>query len=536
MNASFVFAMASCSSRKRKADDADQSVDEPAAKQQKAEENAAVTATTDVSADPGSTSPTTATPAQTAATAIPTPSTPVYVIRLRGLPHGSQVGQVSQFLDGLTLAGDADSSIHVASDAYGRTTGIAYVKLADAQSRDRALSSEYNRKMMGRRYIEVFNSTEEEMEAAQKPAYRPPAPYAASSYPQAQPAAIGGYGAAPSTAPDAAAPAVPAPSVPSGPIILKLRGLPFEATEADVHQHFHPTPLLRVHVMLDDRQRAAGDAFLEVSSEEDAAAVMQRNRSLMGRRYIEVFRSDPHTMAARQATSGTYVGGGGGGGRGAPPSMGYGGGGRGGGGYGSGYGGGYGAAAAGGGGYGGGGGGGYRPPRIPTSASATTCLRLRGLPWQCSEDEITNFFAEAGVYPTRLHRNPGSGEAFAEFASTNDTQTAMSKNRAYMKGSNRYIELIPVPYAEMAGIVGLPMSDGTPATAAAAAPPPSSYHHAPPSSSSSHYSAGGYSSGYDYHAASASSSYGASQSSYDPYAQYGQQAYGGHHQGGYSGY
>jgi hypothetical protein len=80
---------------------------------------------------------------------------------------------------------------------------------------------------------------------------------------------------------------------------------------------------------------------------------------------------------------------------------------------------------------------------------------VRGLPWQSKDEDLTGFFAEVGIYPQKLHRNAGAGEAFVEFASPADLGVAMQRNKQYMKGTNRYIELIPVPYAELAATIGL---------------------------------------------------------------------------------
>jgi RNA recognition motif-containing protein len=75
-----------------------------------------------------------------------------------------------------------------------------------------------------------------------------------------------------------------------------------------------------------------------------------------------------------------------------------------------------------------GGGGGYTG-RSSAPPGSTTCLRVRGLPFQSTEEDLTGFFSEVSVYPLRLHRNTGSGEAFVEFSSTNDLQIAMQKNK-----------------------------------------------------------------------------------------------------------
>lgn len=448
--------------------------------------------------------------ATTAAVAAPESN---YVVRLRGLPFNANVSQIQMFLHGLSLAA-VDRPIVISLDAYGRSTGTAHVRLADAESQARALSQEFNRKMLGTRYVEVFPSDLADMEnamrgptghyAAAQPSYPPPhgaaAPYGAvgvGGAPGGYPSAYGGdaYGA----------------PTDGGSVIMRIRGLSFEANEPELRQFFAPTPIESVHIMVDDRGRAAGDGFIELSGEEHVPGIMARHKGLIGRRYIEVFRSNATALAQRQQTNGTYLGGGGGGGA------------RGGaGGYGGGYGGG--AGGYGGGGYGGGGGGGYGgTPRFNSRSApigTTTSLRVRGLPFTSTEEDLTGFFAEVNVYPLRLHRNSGSGEAFVEFHTTQDLATAMQKNKQYMKNSSRYLELIPVPYAELAATVGLP-----------AGPDPAQQQggYAP----TQQYGGGGYAAPAAQSYGGATSSYGGAQGGYDSYG--GGSSYGGSYGGAPSG-
>ena len=459
-------------SRKRKLADEETSEEAPTKRERGEGDEDAATAAAAQAAAPAAVAP--------AAVAAAVESVvPSYVIRLRGLPFGTTLAQVDEFLNGLNLA-SVPHPIRLALDSYGRSSGTAYARLASPTEVARAMGPEYNRKLMGQRYVEVFESELGEMESANRLAAKPAyAPFGGAQTPYGAPGG-GGYGAPSMSAPyGGGGSGYPSAGgvggsdmsarTADGHIVLKIRGLAFETSEADLHAFFHPIRLAKVHVMVDDRQRAAGDAFLEVESEEDVSQIMTKNKSPLGRRYIEIFRSDAAVMAARMLTNGIFLGGGGGGqggfdrttapyggggfrggrgGFGGPGRGGFGGGGFGGGSGGGGM---YGGGGGGGGGYGGGGGrGGYG------SAAGTTCLRVRGLPWQSTEDDLTGFFAEVNVYPLRLHRNTGSGEAFVEFSSAAELQTAMQKNRAYMKGSNRYIELIPVPYAELAATVGLP--------------------------------------------------------------------------------
>merc|ERR1719461_2133004 len=86
-------------------------------------------------------------------------------------------------------------------------------------------------------------------------------------------------------------------------------------------------------------------------------------------------------------------------------------------------------------------------------AGGTTCIKMRGLPFNSTEVDITRFFQEAGVTPVRIHRKADGAEAFVEFLNAGDADKAMTRQKAYMK--NRYIELFRVSFNEVARTVGL---------------------------------------------------------------------------------
>merc|ERR1719373_238874 len=83
-------------------------------------------------------------------------------------------------------------------------------------------------------------------------------------------------------------------------------------------------------------------------------------------------------------------------------------------------------------------------------------IKMRGLPFHCTEHEITQFFQEVGAQPVRIHRN--QGVAFVEFATEADAGRAMTKDRQNI--GQRYIELFRVAYSEMAREVGLQPAAG----------------------------------------------------------------------------
>merc|ERR1719354_5993 len=141
--------------------------------------------------------------------------------------------------------------------------------------------------------------------------------------------------------------------------MVHMRGLPFEATQGDVFQFFSPLNPVEVRILYEDSGRPKGEADVDFSNHADCVRAMDKNKANMGHRYTELF--------LRSEESGGGGGGWGSGGNsgpmlpqnrnpqggGPPPNMG--------GGYGGGYGAGGGMGggnSGGGGGYGGGYGGG----------------------------------------------------------------------------------------------------------------------------------------------------------------------------------
>merc|ERR1711865_123824 len=93
---------------------------------------------------------------------------------------------------------------------------------------------------------------------------------------------------------------------------------------------------------------------------------------------------------------------------------------------------------------GGGGGGG--------GDATSHCVRMGGIPFNASEQDVTRFFQQASLRPVRMHRKPNGGEAFVEFSNNDEARQALSLNKQYL--GSRYIDLHPVSYEEVAATVG----------------------------------------------------------------------------------
>lgn len=223
--------------------------------------------------------------------------------------------------------------------------------------------------------------------------------------------------------------------------VVRLRGLPFNANEFDILDFFQG--LDPVDVLIVRREgRTTGEAYVLFGSPMQMDFALQKNRQSMGRRYIEVFRAkkqDYYHAVAQAVTEPMppeFFGGEQGDGRpppphgmmGQPPPPHMGG-----------HQGGPGGPGAGG---------------VPRGEQAHTgVLKMRGLPFSATKDDIISFFDDASmeysVSPlvhdsihivTSLDGRP-SGVAFVEFASPEDAKAAMAKDRHSM--GSRYVELFP---------------------------------------------------------------------------------------------
>eukprot|EP00667_Euglena_gracilis_P013733 EG_transcript_14181 len=73
-----------------------------------------------------------------------------------------------------------------------------------------------------------------------------------------------------------------------GDFVVRLRGLPFRATEADIVAFFAGLNVAQ-SVIVFSGGRPSGEAYVELRDKLSFDGALQRNRQLMGSRYIEVF-------------------------------------------------------------------------------------------------------------------------------------------------------------------------------------------------------------------------------------------------------
>ncbi|PKI60188.1 hypothetical protein CRG98_019376 [Punica granatum] len=174
--------------------------------------------------------------------------------------------------------------------------------------------------------------------------------------------------------------------------VVRLRGLPFDCTEADVAEFFHGLDIVDVLFVRKDG-KFSGEAFCVLGYPLQVDFALQKNRFSMGRRYVEVFRSrrqDYYKAIANEVSE--------------------------------------------------------------NRVEHTGILRLRGLPYSASKDDILEFFRDFNLSEDSVHivfnsEGRPSGEAYVEFANTEDSKAAMTKDR--MTLGSRYIELFVSSHEEL---------------------------------------------------------------------------------------
>ncbi|GJP73739.1 hypothetical protein CLOP_g4427 [Closterium sp. NIES-67] len=227
--------------------------------------------------------------------------------------------------------------------------------------------------------------------------------------------------------------------------VVRLRGLPFSATEGDITAFFNGLDIAPdgIVLQLNYQGRATGQAFVRFVDSENATKALDRNRQHIGSRYIEVFKGHVADMegALRMAGRGAAAAGSGAGGPGAgaanmgmAPNM----------------------AAAASGMVAGGAGGGVPGMAGNTDMRYSGVIRMRGMPYSATSADIAAFFkgmqvAHDGIFVCSHPDGRATGEAFVEFANEETAARALQLHREPM--GHRYVELFRSTKGEMMAAV-----------------------------------------------------------------------------------
>ncbi|XP_032876186.1 G-rich sequence factor 1-like [Amblyraja radiata] len=172
--------------------------------------------------------------------------------------------------------------------------------------------------------------------------------------------------------------------------VVKARGLPWSCSVDDVLEFFSDCGVVNgvggVHFLCNRAGKPSGEAIIELQSAEDVRKAVEKHRKYLGQRYIEVFElssSDVDFLLKRLHSGGK---------------------------------------------------------EMPDGS----VVRLRGLPFSCSTEDIVRFFSgleivEDGVIMTRDHRGRNTGDAIVQFTSPEMAERALAKDRETI--GSRYIEI-----------------------------------------------------------------------------------------------
>ncbi|XP_077570648.1 G-rich sequence factor 1 [Stigmatopora nigra] len=281
----------------------------------------------------------------------------VYIVQVKGLPWSCTAQELLHFFSDCRIR-DGVSGVHLTVDHQGRPSGRAFVEMEHEEDVGKAL--EKHRQYLGPRYVEVYEVTNSEAEEILKKAALHPADTR----------------------------------------VVRIRGLPFTCTEDEIVRFFSGLEIVEkgITMVLNNRGRRTGEAFVWFSTQEAADEALRRDRDLIGNRYIEVFPSssreiDSNWRISSRANDTTSVK------RSSPVST-------------------------------------------PKVRDLSHHIHVRGLPFHVSGEDIVKFFNPLAVSKIRLELGPDgrpSGEADIYFARHQDAVAAMSKDRMYI--GERYLEL-----------------------------------------------------------------------------------------------
>ncbi|CAL4095666.1 unnamed protein product, partial [Meganyctiphanes norvegica] len=172
--------------------------------------------------------------------------------------------------------------------------------------------------------------------------------------------------------------------------VIRIRGLPWSASVDDIVEFFSEVEILEgrdgVHMTMSREGRPSGEAYVELVSQDDIEEAEKKHKCNMGKRYIEVFRAKRSEMEWVTKRAG----------------------------YSS------------------------------RGQDNDGCVRLRGLPYQCTKEEIANFFSSLEVCPNGIampmdYQGRPSGEAYVQFTSQEISDKALERHKE--KIGVRYIEV-----------------------------------------------------------------------------------------------
>lgn len=199
-------------------------------------------------------------------------------------------------------------------------------------------------------------------------------------------------------------------------LVVKARGLPWQATDEDIYRFFRGLNIARggVALCLSQQGRRNGEALVRFDSSEHRDLAIRRHRHHLGQRYIEVYRASGKEFVdiagvGKNALAKTF---------------------------------------------------------LDRGDGCHVVVRMRGLPFDTSPQQIKDFFRDVedpiepveimegeneGILFIKYGDGRATGDAFVMFESDKDAQTALLKNKDSI--GTRYIELFRSTSAEVMQVV-----------------------------------------------------------------------------------
>uniref|UniRef100_A0A6A7G1A6 Heterogeneous nuclear ribonucleoprotein H-like n=1 Tax=Hirondellea gigas TaxID=1518452 RepID=A0A6A7G1A6_9CRUS len=159
--------------------------------------------------------------------------------------------------------------------------------------------------------------------------------------------------------------------------IIRVRGLPWSCTEEEILKFFDPIEVKGgvdgIHLATKDG-RFNGEALIEFDNAEDFAEAEKKHNKHIGRRYIEVFPANKNELDL------------------------------------------------------------LRQGENSSGDTDDSCVRLRGLPFHCSKEEIYQFFSGLDIVPNGIamvtdFQGRTTGEAFVQFDTKAGAEKAQDRHK-----------------------------------------------------------------------------------------------------------
>jgi len=179
---------------------------------------------------------------------------------------------------------------------------------------------------------------------------------------------------------------------------VRIRGLPWSCSVDEVKRFFSDCQIANggsnIHFTYTREGRPSGEAFVEMDSEDDVKIAVKKDKDTLGHRYVEVFKSNNVEMEWVMKHTG---------------------------------------------------------PNCPET-TGDGLVRLRGLPFGCSKEEILQFFSGLEIVPNGITlpvdiQGRSTGEAFVQFSSQDIAEKALKKHKDRI--GHRYIEIFKSSRSEV---------------------------------------------------------------------------------------